>query len=272
MKMISFLNVQKNCSQFFIGLLLSSSLIATPALAEQSVRRIAISQAQGLNGKQIQTLPVSPIYGLVINYIPSGEVIKKVWIGDPSRVVLDFDSLMCTATASPASQPGQRSEQSCGATVMRIRQLAAPLALNLSLTQQARNTNLMPLTVITTDSRGNKNLHQFILQLGATRSQSNVVEIVPDVRVAIVSPILPLIRQVKQPDTLQDLVLSDPKLSPIWNAMVMAVKRRLISGSEEEKLLQFFELVKQDDMAFDTALTAAGLQPDFISKLVQLGQ
>ncbi len=267
---MKFLNVQKKWSGFFTGLLLSSSLLATPALAQQSVRRIPLSQAQGL--QKIETLQVSPIYGLVINYIPSGEVIKKVWIGDPTRIVVDFDSLMCTAAPSQPGQPGQQGGQSCGATVMRIRQLGSPLALNLSLTAQARSTNLMPLTVITTDSRGSKKLQQFVLQLGVTRSQSNVVEIVPDIKVAPKPPLTLLTRQPQKPETPEEAALSDPALRPIWRGMVIAVQRRLISSADQEKLLQFFDLAKQGSMSADAALAAAGLESEFIAKLTQLGR
>lgn len=91
-------------------------LFPSSALA-LSARTIFAEQAQGTNGT-IVTLEVSPGYGLNINLIPTGEVVKKAWIDDPSRIALSFDGNLC--------QWKSEQQQSCsneGATVVHLRQI-----------------------------------------------------------------------------------------------------------------------------------------------------
>jgi hypothetical protein len=82
-----------------------------------SARTIFAAQAQGTNGA-IVTLEVSPGYGLNINLIPTGEVVKKAWIDDPSRIALSFDGNLCQ-WKSDRQQPCSNE----GATVIHLRQI-----------------------------------------------------------------------------------------------------------------------------------------------------
>lgn len=84
-----------------IALLLSISVMLVPLSAlALSARTVSIEEAQGTSGSII-TLEVAPGYGLNINLIPTGEVVKKAWIDDPSRITLSFDGNLCQGASSP---------------------------------------------------------------------------------------------------------------------------------------------------------------------------
>ncbi|PSB46505.1 hypothetical protein C7B80_13030 [Cyanosarcina cf. burmensis CCALA 770] len=132
----------------FLSLVLSL-LFPSSALA-LSARTIFAEQAQGTNGA-IVTLEVSPGYGLNINLIPTGEVVKKAWIDDPSRIALSFDGNLC-------QWRGDR-QQSCsneGATVVHLRQIQAIQFQNLP---RSRSGGTL-LTLIAEGASGRK-VYQF---------------------------------------------------------------------------------------------------------------
>lgn len=58
------------------------------------LRSIFSCQAQGLGGA-IPSIKVWYQQGTNLSFIPAGETIKKVWLDDPSQVILDFDGPMC---------------------------------------------------------------------------------------------------------------------------------------------------------------------------------
>ncbi|MEM7556142.1 MAG: hypothetical protein AAF378_18980 [Cyanobacteria bacterium P01_A01_bin.84] len=74
----------------------STALLFTQhSLANNAVLRSMFScQAQGLGGVT-PTINIWYNHGTNLSFIPAGEVIKKVWIDDPTQVTLDFDGPMC---------------------------------------------------------------------------------------------------------------------------------------------------------------------------------
>ena len=129
-------------------LFLSISFVPHSALA-LSARTVSIEDAQGTSGSII-TLEVAPGYGLNINLIPTGEVVKKAWIDDPSRITLSFDGNLCQ---------GATEHQQCnneGATVIHLRQIK-PIQFP-DLPRSSGGGTL--LTLITEGSQGRK-IYQF---------------------------------------------------------------------------------------------------------------
>ena len=98
-----------------LAFFLAASLLfpSSPVLA-LGIRTVFASEAMGANGSII-SLKVYPGYGLNLNFIPTGEVIKKAWIDDPGRIALSFDGCL-------SSHSGQ-SCTSSGATVVHLRQI-----------------------------------------------------------------------------------------------------------------------------------------------------
>jgi hypothetical protein len=136
----------------------------TPVQAEMRIHKVSQSQSQGDAGALPQ-LPLSPQWGLAISFIKTGEQIAQVRVGDPSRIVTDFDTPL-------------EGQQGGGASVIYLRQLAQPLDLDLRLPGAARHSNQVPLTVITQSPQG-LTFYQFQLSLGEATHHS-AVEIVPD--------------------------------------------------------------------------------------------
>ena len=138
--------------------------LAGPVQAQMRMTQISQSQSQGEAGALPQ-LPLSPQWGLALSFIKTGEQIQQVRVGDPSRIVTDFDTPL----------EGRRGG---GASVIYLRQLAQPLDLDLRLPGAARHSNQVPLSVITQSSQG-LNFYQFQLSLGEA-TQHSAVEVVPD--------------------------------------------------------------------------------------------
>jgi hypothetical protein len=155
-------------------------LLPIPTLATPLVRKqISISQAIGSNGVNA-VISVSPAQAIAISFIRTGEVVRKVWLGNPSKIVMDYDTPLCKDAAK---------DTNCGATVIYLRQLAQPLNIDMNLPASASG-DLTSLTVVTTGSGGSRNLYQFQLVLGEFTSPYSVLEIVPDSQIRRLQPIL----------------------------------------------------------------------------------
>lgn len=113
-------------------------------------RTVYSQDAQGITSNGID-LKVSKGYGVTINFIPTGEVIKQVWIGDPSRIGFTSNGDLCQKNA----------EQECsntGATVLFLRQIK-PIDFPHLTSSSDGSTQI---TVITSGSDGQKQ-YQFKL-------------------------------------------------------------------------------------------------------------
>lgn len=153
--------------------------LALPVQAQIAFQQVSAQQAQGKQGP-VPTLNLSPTWGLTLSFIQTGERIQQVRIGDPSRILVDFDSPL-----SSTSPDG-------GATLIYLRQLGQPLDLNLRLPNAAQQTNQVPLTVVTTGSQGLR-LYQFRLLLGKETSISTI-EVVPEALMPQARPLPQLVR------------------------------------------------------------------------------
>jgi len=152
------------------------------AFASPLVRKqLSISEASGQTGVNA-VVSLSPMQALSISFIKTGEVVKKVWLGNPSKVVMDYDSPLCKDATK---------ESNCGANVIYLRELAQPLDLEMNLPAAAKGS-LTSLTVITTGAGGMKNLYQFQLALGESTPPYSVLEIVPDAQIRRLAPITPV--------------------------------------------------------------------------------
>ncbi|NBD15508.1 MAG: hypothetical protein GVY04_04985 [Cyanobacteria bacterium] len=106
-------------------------------------------------------------YGLNINFIPTGEVIKKVWLDDPSRITLTSDGQLCK----------QGTGQQCtnqGATVIHLKQINEIEFPNIP---QSR-TGATLLTVITQGESG-RNLYQFKVKPAFGEPEYATVDVKP---------------------------------------------------------------------------------------------
>jgi hypothetical protein len=173
------------CRKYAISGIVSFLVLSLPAIAHAepifpAKRQIGISQAMGVSGVT-SVVSLSPMQSLNISFIKTGEIIKKVWLGNPSKVVMDYDSPLCKDGAN---------DSNCGATVINLRQLAQPIDLDMNLSASARG-DLTSLTVITTGAGGQRNLYQFQLVLNVPTPAYSILEVVPDAQIPRLAPLTP---------------------------------------------------------------------------------
>ena len=89
---MSFLPCQKySISGLIAFLVLSLPVIAHAETIFPAKRQVGVSQSMGVSGVT-SVVSLSPMQSLNISFIKTGEIIKKVWLGNPSKVVMDYDS------------------------------------------------------------------------------------------------------------------------------------------------------------------------------------
>ena len=150
-----------------LAFFLAASLLfpSSPVLA-LGIRTVFSSEAMGANGSII-SLKVYPGYGLNLNFIPTGEVIKKAWIDDPGRIALSFDGCL-------SSHSGQ-SCTSSGATVVHLRQIKP---INFPHLPSSPSGGTM-LTLIAEGTNGRK-LYQFRILPASGEPEYTALTIRPD--------------------------------------------------------------------------------------------
>lgn len=158
---------------FLSSCLLSAGLVnllPDPAQANSPVQKVLSSEAQGLNNT-LSTITVWAGAGANLNFIPTSEIVRKVWLDDPSQIVLDFDGPMCTQSG------GEDNCENSAATVVHLRRINAIKFPNLPQTASTL------LSVITQTPRGEQKLYQFRIAYGSGEPQYHTVAIYPDSRI-----------------------------------------------------------------------------------------
>ena len=122
-------------------------------------RTVYSQDAQGIQGAGIE-LKVWSGYGLTINFIPANEIIKEVWIGDPTHFVFSSNGNLCQKNDLNEGDSCQNSPKD--ATVLFVRQIKKIDFPNV-LSSQDGGTQL---TIITESTAGQKQ-YQFRLGLAS---------------------------------------------------------------------------------------------------------
>ncbi|MEH2323067.1 MAG: hypothetical protein V7K32_05750 [Nostoc sp.] len=115
------------------------------------LRSIFSCQAQGLGGA-IPTIDVWYQQGTNLSFIPAGEVIKKVWLNDPSQVTIDFDGPVCMQFGQNNSSGGDCKNSS--ANVIQLRRIQK---LDIPGLPPTSNT----LLTVVTEGQGRNKLYTF---------------------------------------------------------------------------------------------------------------
>ncbi|MFN6568363.1 hypothetical protein [Dendronalium sp. ChiSLP03b] len=129
-------------------------LLGDRVLANAVLRSMFSCQAQGLGGV-VPTLPVSYQQGTNLSFIPSGEVIKKVWLNDPSQVTMDFDGPMCMQFG-PEQNMNTGDCKNSAANVIQLRRIQK---LKIPGLPNMENT----LLTVITEGQGKTKLYTFKL-------------------------------------------------------------------------------------------------------------
>lgn len=126
-------------------------LILTSAAKATAIHARTVYQ-KDTNSNAIE-LKVWKGYGLTINLMSTGETIKQVWIGDPSRFAFTSNGGLCPSTALRVN-PKQGGDSDCAggkATVIFLRQIDP---INFPVTSSSNGST--QITLLT-----NENLYQF---------------------------------------------------------------------------------------------------------------
>ena len=157
--------------------------IAATLLLINSHQVLAVSArtvySQDVDSNSIE-LKVWKGYGLTINFMPTGEIIKQVWIGDPTRFAFTSNGNLCPKSGDKADCDGGK------ATVIFVRQIQ-PIKFPVT---SSRNGSTQ-ITVLT-------NQKQYQFKLIPARGEPSYTSLVikPD---SEKPEALPVIREQRQP-------------------------------------------------------------------------
>ncbi|BAB78295.1 hypothetical protein ACN23B_28020 (plasmid) [Anabaena sp. FACHB-709] len=231
--------------KFLIGIPLAIAVAVVPlsTIAAPVVRTIRQSQASGTTAK-LQTINVWNGHGVAISFYETGETIKKVWLDDPSQILIDTDGCL------------EGLDQNCpnpGAGLIHLRRIKR---VNIPGLPQTSTTLL---TVVTQSSSGERKTYSFRL---ATSNGT------PKYSQVVITSAAPTVAQKPQ---LSSLIETQKIINQIRRGMAIAIKNRQMNYQDElHKRLQKFigHLQQGDDIS--TAAKAASVSQELVNKLISL--
>jgi hypothetical protein len=235
----------------------------TTTLANITFRQVSTSQGQGIGGKDVPTLEISPLWGLTLSFIKTNEMVQQVRISDPSRVIVDFDAPLGGGEIRPTLQTGTQGRTMTGATVIYLRQLGDPLKLPSRLTAGAKKSNKIPLTVITVDRANQRKLYQFLLVLGKDTKYSTV-EVVPDSMMARSAQ--------SRPTNPTTTPTGDVVLKFSQNLALAQKNNTVVPGSPLDKRLQTLLGLLQKGESLESAAQQADVPLPVVTQIMQLSK
>jgi hypothetical protein len=134
-------------------LLLAGRVLGQEGSNNPILRSLFSCQAQGLAGV-LPTIKVWYQQGTNLSFIQAGEVVKKVWLDDPSQVTLDFDGPVCMQFGQQQGSAAGDCENS-GANVIHLRRIK-----KLNIPGVANTGNQTLLTVVT-EGQGKRKVYTF---------------------------------------------------------------------------------------------------------------
>ena len=234
-----------NSKLWILGLAASfiTSIGCSPSLADtgiRSVRTIPQSKVTGTEA-QLQTVHVWPGHGVSISFFETGETIKRVWLDDPSRVLIDVDGCLEGLANNQCKNPG--------AGLIHLRQIE-PLRIRGIPTA----TNGAHLTVVTETQGGEKKTYNFWVVMGKGLPTYASVQITPDLTKPEVAP----------PDAIA--------IAAINKGIQVATQSKWITRTNPlwgklQKLVQQLEAGKN----LTTAAQSARVSQRLVERLLELG-
>ncbi|WP_292804366.1 hypothetical protein [Nostoc sp. NMS7] len=197
-----------------------------------TIRQVAASQVSGENA-QLQTVKVWPGHGVSISFYNTREVIKKIWLDDPSRFVFDVDGCL--------EGLGKCSNNSTGAGLIHIRRIETVKIPGLPQASYGAH-----MTVITESGSTRKSYH-FRIVAGSGTPEYSQIEIIGD------TPSKP--EEVKP--KVSYTALSDSR--HIAKGMQVALKNQWVTTDSKlwKRLNQLVELRSQGEELFVPGSTAS---------------
>ena len=223
------------------GILLSFFAITLPVQA-QATRSIPASVASG--DQQITTVNLYPARSVTLNFRPTGELIRRVWLDNPSQVTIDFDDPNCSVMGEPGK---------CAASVIHLRRIEPLQFPNLPI---ADSTSL---TVVT-----DQGLYKFQLAFPKSGTpEYYTLEIQPDS--------LDQTTTSRSQLTLEQLV-GQQGAQLIERGLSIAQVRGLVTRDDPlwQRIQTFLSAIEQGTPPIHAA-NAAGISSELVLKLAELG-
>jgi hypothetical protein len=212
----------------FIALLIASFLASMPKAIATNILQVRL-------GGNSPIIPITQGQGVTISFIPSRQIVQKVWLDDPTWLTVDTDGCL-------EGLGNERCEQS-GATSVHLRRIK-PLRI-----EGLPSAEISLLTIVTRDVSGNLEISTFKLQ-GATSAQHSVVEVVPSTEIGLLNNVdTTLVRKGKSIAIAQGWLREGDRLS--------------------QKIDQFITFSKTESA--QAAAKRAGLSIALIERLSSLG-
>ena len=222
--------------------------------ARPPVEKISASRAQGLKG-DLPTITVWSGAGANLNFVPTGEIIKKVWLDDPSLIGLDSDEPLCVVAAGSNNETCTDSE----ATIIHLKRIHQIKFPNLPRTASTL------LSVVTENKQGDRALYQFRVAYGKGNPEYHTVAVYPDV---------PTIQQ-RRTLFVSSINPQQPSLENIELGLQVARSKRLLGRSqgnlELEKRVKTFLTLARNGESLKSAASSAGVSMQLILKLAEFG-
>lgn len=225
------------------------TLALSPAALALQVLELPLSQLQGTN---LPTVSIPRGHSITLSFIESGHQIQSVWLDDPSHLVFNTDTPLCT-------QPNQGD---CGsASVIRIRQLAQGIDFPANAGNQFPNgsghSTLM--TLVATDHQNQPVLYSVVLNISPQSTASYAtIRVVPD-------------RPYSPPGIVRRQVQT--RLAEIRRGLQQAQQQQLmdIQHPQWTKLQTFLSLASTGNLSLNDAIAQSGVSRALIDRLAAMG-
>ncbi|MCC5668924.1 hypothetical protein LC653_34985 [Nostoc sp. CHAB 5784] len=179
----------KFVTAFHLGVaaFLAVCLVPVKTYAQETVRTIKQSQVSGSTAK-LQKIKVWNGSGVSISFYEINEMVKRVWIDDPSQVLIDTDGCL---------EGIDQNCQNSSAGLLHLRRIKKVLVPGLP------QTSATLLTVITQTASGDRKVYHFQVTPSNSRPEYSQVSIIPDKPSSLVtrprlSPLVQTTRITKQ--------------------------------------------------------------------------
>lgn len=140
----------------------------TPVQAQAAVHSVGAQTVQGNYDTGVYEVRLGSTQAVNISFIRSGETIQKIWLDDPSRIVIDFDGCL----ANTAVDNGGNCQMN-GARLIHVRQLRTAIELPEEMSTGEGGYSLM--TILTDSGK----IYQIKLVLGQGSPPYSLIEINP---------------------------------------------------------------------------------------------
>ena len=245
-----------------VALTLSLCLSFPTSAGASSLLTIFAATANGTNGA-IVTLEVAPGLGLNLNLIPTGEVVKKAWIDDPSRITLSFDGNLCQPMSD--NQSASCSDEA-GATVVHLRQIKP-----IDFPALPRSKSGVTLLTLVAEGAAGRKLYQFKVVPISGEPKYTTVTIVPNPEK--LTPV-----SIQTPIPTAALAKTDYSQSAIINAnaasnglAVAQSRRQIVLSKSTEVKTQFAIALISGGKSIESAAVDADVPIALLKQLIILG-